>query len=250
MHRQAAIAFCLSIAALTAVHAAWAEDSPQKTAAPQSAKVLDRDLKVHLNYLLYEPKNYDAKPNWPLVLFLHGAGERGSDLNLVKKHGPPKLVEQGKDFPFVLVSPQCPAERWWESVSLSVLLDEIVEKEKIDKDRIYITGLSMGGFGTWSLAAYSPERFAAIVPICGGGEPFTVHLLSQLPVWAFHGGKDPIVPIARSEAMINGLKAAGGNVKFTIYPNASHDCWTETYDNPAVYDWLLKQKRPGQAMQK
>ena len=104
------------------------------------------------------------------MLFLHGAGERGNDLNLVKKHGPPRLVEEGKSFPFVIVSPQCPENHWWEPVALTGLLDEIVEKYKIDKDRIYVTGLSMGGFGTWSLAAYSPKRFAAIVPICGGGE--------------------------------------------------------------------------------
>ena len=111
------------------------------------------------------------KDSWPLMLFLHGAGERGDDLELVKKHGPPKLIEAGKDFPFIVVSPQCPQGRWWEPVELATLLDEIVEKQKVDKDRIYVTGLSMGGFGTWSLAAFQPGRFAAIVPICGGGEP-------------------------------------------------------------------------------
>jgi len=158
-----------TIIVLSFASAARADDSPKKPAAvSQTAQVLDRDLKVRLNYLLYLPKNYDSKPAWPLVLFLHGAGERGDDLDLVKKHGPPKLVEAGKEFPFVLVSPQCPADHWWQPQELTALLDEIVEKQKIDKDRIYVTGLSMGGFGTWSLAAYSPKRFAAIVPVCGG----------------------------------------------------------------------------------
>ena len=126
---------------------------------------------------------------------------------------------------------------------MSALLDEIVEKYKIDKDRIYVTGLSMGGFGTWSLAAYSPKRFAAIVPVCGGGEPIMARILPHVPAWVFHGAKDPVVPIARSEAMVDALRQAGGNVKFTVYPNAGHDAWTETYADPKLYDWLLEQKR-------
>ena len=209
----------------------------------QTPHEMQRKVDVSLKYLLYLPKDYDTKESWPLMLFLHGAGERGDDLDRVKLHGPPKLIAKGKDFPFVVASPQCPGNHWWEPVALTGLLDEIVEKYKIDKDRIYVTGLSMGGFGTWSLAAQSPERFAAIVPICGGGEPVKAKLLPSLPTWVFHGAKDPIVPIARSEAMVEALKKAGGNVKFTIYPNAGHDAWTETYDNPKLYEWLLEQKR-------
>ncbi len=226
--------------------ASLAADSPQNsvsTVGTQTAQELNRDLKVRLHYLLYLPKDYASKKVWPLVLFLHGAGERGDNLDMVKKHGPPKLVAQGKEFPFVLVSPQCPAGRWWEPTELSALLDEIVEKQKIDKDRVYVTGLSMGGFGTWSLAAHSPKRFAAIVPICGGGEPITTMLLPKVPAWVFHGGKDPVVPVARGEAMVNALKAAGGTVKFTVYPNAGHDSWTEAYNDPKLYEWLLEQKR-------
>ena len=226
--------------------ASLAEDSPQNpapAAGAQTAQELNRELKVRLNYLLYLPKEYESKKAWPLVLFLHGAGERGDNLDMVKKHGPPKLVAQGKEFPFVLISPQCPAGRWWEPFELSALLDEIVEKQKIDKDRVCVTGLSMGGFGAWSLAAHSPKRFAAIVPICGGGEPITAMLLPHVPAWVFHGGKDPVVPVARSEAMVNALKAAGGTVKFTVYPNAFHDSWTEAYNDPKLYEWLLEQKR-------
>src|SRR6185312_8308672 len=123
-----------------------------------------------LKYLIYQPADYDKQDKWPLLLFLHGAGERGDDLELVKKHGPPKLAAEGKDFPFIVVSPQCPKDRWWEPIELVALLDDIGSKYKVDADRIYVTGLSMGGFGTWRLAFYAPDRFAAIAPICGGGE--------------------------------------------------------------------------------
>ena len=113
-----------------------------------------------------------------------------------------------------------------------------------NKDRIYVTGLSMGGFGTWSLQAYSPKRFAAIAPICGGGEPIIVKLIPHVATWVFHGAKDPVVPVARSEEMVKALKATGGTVKFTVYPDAYHDSWTATYNDPKLYEWLLEQKRP------
>ncbi len=220
---------------------AMASDSQQQRCE------LNRTVKVTMKYLLYLPKDYQQKDSWPLLLFLHGAGERGDDLELVKKHGPPKLIASGKDFPFIVVSPQCPQERWWEPGELATLVDEIVEKQKVDKERIYVTGLSMGGFGTWSLAAYQPKRFAAIVPICGGGEPFTTMLLAHVPAWVFHGAKDPVVPLERSEKMVEAMKKFGGNVKFTVYPEAGHDAWTETYANPQLYQWLLQQKRGAQS---
>jgi len=221
-------------------------------AAPGPGKVRQQEkhtsvtIKVQLNYLLYLPPDYDSKDKWPLLLFLHGAGERGNDLRLVKKHGPPKLIEQGKDFPFVIVSPQCPKGRWWEPFELTALLDYIVANYKIDQQRIYVTGLSMGGFGTWSLAAYTPDRFAAIAPICGGGEPLWALRLRQLPVWAFHGAKDKVVPPSRSKEMVEALKAVGAEVRFTLYPNAGHDAWTATYNNPKLYEWLLSHKRKRQ----
>jgi predicted peptidase len=208
----------------------------------QQAKELNRATTVKLQYLLSLPKDYAEQESWPVLLFLHGAGERGSDLNLVKKHGPPKLIEAGKEFPFIVVSPQCPGGRWWEPFELAALLDEIQANYKVDQKRIYVTGLSMGGFGTWGLAAYQPNRFAAIAPICGGGEPFTTRLYSHVPTWAFHGDQDNVVPLARSESMVDGLKRAGGNVKFTVYPGVGHDSWTETYDNEALYQWLLEHK--------
>ena len=204
---------------------------------------LQATVKIEMDYLLYLPDGYDEQEAWPLVLFLHGAGERGTNLELVKKHGPPKLVGEGKDFPFILVSPQCKRDRWWDPVSLTALLDDIVARYKVDKDRIYVTGLSMGGFGTWSLAAYTPDRFAAIAPICGGGEVFTTKAFSHIPVWVFHGGKDSVVPLKRSEEMVAALRKHGANVQLTVYPDAGHDSWTETYGNPAFYEWLLQHKR-------
>ena len=141
-------------------------DDNQKTAQ------LNTQVKVQMGYLLYLPKGYEKQKSWPLMLFLHGAGERGDDLKLVKKHGPPKLIAKGKDFPFIVVSPQCQKERWWEPIELTALLDHIVKTHKVDADRIYVTGLSMGGFGSWRLAAHTPHRFAAIAPICGGGESY------------------------------------------------------------------------------
>ena len=216
-----------------------AEDNPgEQTSAQLNARV-----QVRLGYLLYLPRDYDKEKSWPLMLFLHGAGERGDDLELVKKHGPPKLIAAGKDFPFIVVSPQCPKGRWWEPMELVALLDEISGKYKVDPDRIYVTGLSMGGFGSWRLAAYAPERLAAIAPICGGGETYWTKEFAHLPVWAFHGAKDTGVPLERSQAMVDALKKSGGEPKFTIYPDAGHDSWTAAYDDPELYKWLLAQKR-------
>lgn len=211
--------------------------------ATQTSQHLDVSVKVEMNYLLALPKDYDKQDTWPLVLFLHGAGERGDNLDLVKKHGPPKLIGEGKDFPFIVVSPQCPKDVWWEPTELTALLDQIVKTHKVDEDRIYVTGLSMGGFGTWRLAAYTPDRFAAIAPICGGGEKYWARRFSHLPTWAFHGAKDQGVPLERSQEMIDAMKEKGGKPKLTIYPEAEHDSWTETYNNPEFYEWLLKQKR-------
>jgi len=204
---------------------------------------LETQVPVRMDYLLYLPQEYESKESWPLLLFLHGAGERGDDLELVKKHGPPKLIAAGKQFPFIVVSPQCPKDRWWEPIELVALLDEIESKYKVDPDRISVTGLSMGGFGSWRLASYAPERLAAIVPICGGGETYWARRFAHLPVWVFHGAKDKGVPLERSEEMVEALKEKGGHPRFTIYPEAEHDSWTETYNNPKLYEWLLEQKR-------
>ena len=209
----------------------------------QKAASLRKDMAVEMQYLIAIPQEEPAAEGWPLMLFLHGLGECGNDINRVKKHGPPKLIENGKRFPFVVVSPQCPRGSRWEAWRLSVLLDEVINKNDIDEERVYITGLSMGGFGTWDLAAYSPERFAAIAPICSGGNTLDGKLLINLPAWVFHGAEDKVVPASFSESMVTAIRRAGGGPKITIYPHAGHDSWTKTYENPELYEWLLKKKR-------
>ena len=218
-------------------------DEPKKKPSKQKPMKKTVKIEVAIQYLLYLPPNYDAGKKWPLLLFLHGAGERGDDLDLVKVHGPPKLIEQGKDFPFIVVSPQCPKGRRWEPTALIALLDEIEKDYSVDSDRIYVTGLSMGGFGSWALASFAPERIAAIAPICGGGETYWARRLTKIPVWAFHGGKDRVVPMERSKVMVEAVKKSGGDAKLTIYPDAGHDSWTETYNNAKLYEWLLEQHR-------
>jgi predicted peptidase len=211
----------------------------------QSAHRLNKKVDLALDYLLYLPPEYDRRAAWPLILFLHGAGERGNNIERVKDDGLPEMLEKGKTLPFIVVSPQCPqGDAWaWKLKALSTLIDEIAANYKVDQDRIYLTGLSMGGFGTWALAAYTPDRFAAIIPICGGGELTSVPRLKRLPIWAFHGAKDDVVPIERTQELVDALTKAHGNVKFTIYPELKHDSWTATYNNPEIYKWLLEQKR-------
>jgi predicted peptidase len=222
---------------------ALAADSPEASAQQEIHFETRTPVAAKIDYLLFLPQGYqESKQNWPLMLFLHGSGESGTNVAKVKAHGPPKIVESKPDFPFILVSPQSPG-RGWNIKTLTALLDDVTAKYRVDTNRIYLTGLSMGGFGTWSLAAAHPEKFAAIVPICGGGNPADGKKLAGLPIWVFHGAKDPTVPVERSREMVAAIKAAGGNVKYTEYPEGKHDCWTETYNNPELYQWLLAQKR-------
>ncbi|MBI4580883.1 MAG: prolyl oligopeptidase family serine peptidase [Planctomycetes bacterium] len=205
---------------------------------------------VVMDYWLYLPREYDrleAGPTspdrrWPLMLYLHGIGERG-DLEKAKKHGPPKRIAAGAEFPFIVLVPSCPPDRWWEPEPLEVLVQEVCETYRVDEDRVYGTGLSMGGFGIWSLAIAYPWRFAAIAPICGGGTPYLVSRIAHVPVWTFHGAKDPVVPLYESQRMVDALNDAGGNARITIYPDAEHDAWTATYEKPELYEWLLSQRR-------
>ncbi len=209
---------------------------------------------VSMRYLLFTPTGYEAagQKRWPLMIFLHGAGERGTDLALVTRHGPPKIVQNRPDFPFVLVSPQCPEGATWDVEGLELLLKDILRREAVDTHRVVLTGLSMGGFGTWAWAAAHPEHFAAIVPICGGGDPLPVWLsegerraaLASLPIWSFHGGKDPVVPLSESQRMVDAYQRIGNHPKLTVYPEAGHDSWTQAYAEPELFEWLLKQKRP------
>ena len=193
-------------------------------------------------YLKYLPEGYDGKKKVPLLLFLHGAGERGDNLDLVTVHGPPKLIKKGKKFPFIVISPQCLKGSWWDAAGLDALLDEFISKHAVDESRIYCTGLSMGGYGTWALGGQNPKRFAALAPICGGGNRIDARQIRKKPVWVFHGAKDSVVPLEESQRMVDALKQRGGKPKFTIYPEAGHDSWTKTYDNPKLYEWFLSHK--------
>jgi predicted peptidase len=238
------LAFALGLFTLLP-HIRAAEGAPKTGQHPQT---FDKDG-VKLDYLLYLPPDYnkDLSQKWPLIFFLHGSGERGIDVNDVKKHGPPKIVED-EDSPlgkrFIVVSPQCPPKAHWKPAELNQLLDDVVDHYRIDKDRIYLTGLSMGGFGTWAWAEQNPGRFAALAPMCGGGNAAEADKLKALPIWVFHGEMDKTVPIARDQEMVDAVKAAGDkDVKFTKYPDAGHDCWTRSYANPELYEWFLKHKR-------
>ncbi len=201
---------------------------------------------ISCKYLLFLPEGYGKKQHrWPMILFLHGAGEGGDDLEKVKVHGLPKIVEKQKDFPFIVVSPQYPKGDWWtHRVDVLInLLDNIVSRYNVDTERIYLTGLSMGGYGTWDLACKYPERFAAVAPICGGGSTDVARNLVNVPVWAFHGAKDDVVFLKASQEMVDAVNKAGGNAKLTVYPDAGHNSWTKTYDNKQLYDWFLEHRR-------
>lgn len=242
---------------------------PKSRAQTQTVHHFERSVTRTLGYkyLLALPNGYDpkAQKRWPLLLFLHGSGERGDDAWSAARHGPPKLLRGESLSPreresakilaekFIVVSPQCPKNQWWNTETLLALLDEIEREHRVDRRRVYLTGLSMGGYGAWALGLAHPERFAALVPVCGGGE-FATSFMSnthkradfrRLPVWAFHGAKDPTVPLVESERMIAMLKhMENAHPQLTVYPEAQHDSWTETYANPDLYAWLLKQARP------
>ena len=217
-----------------------------------------------LGYWLYVPEGDAPEAGWPVMMFLHGAGERGDDLAKVKVHGPPKLtdkVEQLKTS--VVISPQCPKDGWWKSETLKALFDEVLAglDGKGDTSRLYCTGLSMGGYGTWHLLMSYPELLAAAAPICGGGDvtrltarvkrdgspKFDLKKLKAakgLPIWVFHGAADPVVPQAESELLVDALKAAGATkVKFTSYPGVGHNSWSKTYADAEFYTWLYSQTR-------
>ena len=216
----------------------------EETRMEYSGKVT---LDVGYRYLLSLPDGYMADKNkkWPLIVFLHGAGERGTDLEMLKKHGPPKLIAAGQKFEAIVASLQCLPKQIWNPHGVKALTDHLIETLRVDVDRVYLTGLSMGGFATWEIALEYPDTFAAIVPICGGaGVRFVMaERIKHLPVWIFHGAKDSVVEPSYSKKMYDALMKVGGNVKFTLYPNASHDSWTAAYNDPELWKWMFEQKR-------
>ena len=198
-------------------------------------------------YWLFLPTDESAKneKGFPLLVFLHGAGERGNP-EAVKVHGPPKLVETeaGKTWPFITLSPSCPADGYWSVDQILLAIDKVIAEQPVDTDRVYVTGLSMGGYGTWMLLDKAGERFAAAAPLCGGCDPAKACKMVDKPIWVFHGDKDDAVPFERSVNMVEAIKKLGGEkIRFTAYPGYGHDCWTETYNNPELYEWFLSHSR-------
>jgi predicted esterase len=200
-------------------------------------------------YLVHVPDAAQQNPGekFPLILFLHGSGERGDDLSIVSRNGPPKILNVQPDWAFkdkfIVVSPQCPNSQWWNPLQLRDLLDELQTKYPIDPKRVYLTGLSMGGYGSWQMAEWFPERFAAVAPVCGGGDPADAQRIKDIPTWVFHGGRDPVVPIANAYQMVQALRDLHGRIKFTVFPEYGHNSWEPMYDDADFYTWMLAQKR-------
>lgn len=225
------------------------------SALRQSAVSFSAALPVSLRYLLYLPAGYDPESpaRWPLMLFLHGAGERGDDLAKVASHGPSRMVRDGGDFPFILASPQCPEQTIWDADALLALLDELEASHRVDRSRVYLTGLSMGGYGTWEVALRDPARFAAVAPICGGARLIDIldafrsrnAASTSLPVWAFHGEADTVIPVSETTAAVEALRQQGNEqVRLTLYPGVDHNSWSRAYGSPELFDWFLSHSRP------
>jgi predicted peptidase len=178
-------------------------------------------------------------PRLPLIIFLQGSGEGGSDLAKVKAHGPPKLAESDPRFPFIIVSPQAPEGESWDVAKLDALLSVIRKNYRVDQSRLYLTGLSLGGFGTWDWAIARPGLFAAIAPICGKSDVAKAAALKDTPIWAFHGDNDDVVDMTGSFDMVTAVRKAGGSPRLTIYHDTGHDSWTRTYADPALYYWFF-----------
>jgi predicted peptidase len=254
------IVLLLDMVVFASIRTASAADAWQ--ALYEANTYRDADGQV-LPYRLLKPAKIEPRKTYPLVLFLHGAGERGTDNAAQLLHGAGQFAtpENRRKYPCFVVAPQCPLKQGWVEVDWGrtshtmkekpstplrlalELVDSLAAELPVDKGRIYVTGLSMGGYGAWEAAARRPDFFAAAVPICGGGDTAQAPRLKRLPIWAFHGEKDPAVPQRRTTAMIEVIRKVGGTPKMTIYPGAGHDCWTRTYADPEVLAWLFAQKK-------
>ncbi len=193
-----------------------------------------------MQYAVRFPENYNEGEQYPILLFLHGAGTRGEDINNILTHSFLRRPEKWPDFKFIIVAPLCHKNTWFDHFeTLTRFALFIANQAYTDKNRIYLTGNSMGGYGTWQLAMSMPELFAAIAPLCGGGMYWNAGRLANVPVWAFHGARDKSVFMEESVKMVNAVNMRGGNARLTIYPENGHNCWTDTYGNPALYEWFL-----------
>ncbi|MBT8280550.1 MAG: prolyl oligopeptidase family serine peptidase [Muriicola sp.] len=203
-------------------------------------------VKENLQYYLYFPETYENSETelFPLLLFLHGGGESGDSLAVLKKNGPPKMLVEGKQFPFMVLAPQNPHKKqWWNVRAVMQLLDTIVTHHRVDPKRIYLSGLSRGGSAAWELAVQYPDRFAALAVVCGMAPvPYASWINKDLPIWVFHGTEDRSIPFSESESMVAALKQMGYDVTFTIYEGVGHNSWEQAYQTEALYDWMMKQQ--------
>lgn len=207
---------------------------------------LQKDIRSTLNYLVYLPQSYSTNNKLPLILSLHGSGERGNNIDDVKKWGIHKILRENDNFPFVVVSPQCPVGEIWEMQfnALKDLLDKIENDYNIDDERIYLTGYSLGGYGTWNFAILNPEIFTAIVPISGGAiSPQRALRLKNIPIWVAHGDSDTVVQFEESKRIVDCLKEHNPNIIFKVYKGGGHEVCTTAYEEPELFQWLVKQKR-------
>jgi predicted peptidase len=197
-----------------------------------------------VEYLLYLPQDYSSKKLFPVLLFLHGSGRRGGGIENAAMEGPPYFLAGGKQLPIIVISPHCREGETWDSEQLLALLDYVQGNFSVDIDRVYVGGNSMGGYGTWALACYAPERFAAAIPVSGHGDVGQADRLVQLPIWAFHGSEDKVVAYEQSKAMVDAVNAHGGKAELTTYERQGHGIEKKVFSRDDLYDWLLEQHRP------
>ncbi len=197
-----------------------------------------------MNYLLYVPKK-KSDGRLPLLVALHGAGERGDDFDRIAVHGPAKYLSAGRELPAVVIAPQCPSDMIWNQLTfeLKELIDFIIKEYDIDTDAVSITGLSMGGYGTWEMGMSYPGFFSALGPVCGGGVSWRAAQIGKTPVWAFHGAEDKVVPPSNSYEMCDRLRAAGGNVTLTVFAYDAHNVWDDAYEKTTLLSWLISARR-------
>ncbi len=241
----------MTLAAAASLAATKAPPAPPQPLPPEGVQTAQPAAPGGYPYQIFVPRGYaaDATQKWPLVIFLHGSGERGTDIELVKKNGPPKIIAQHPGSPFFLVSPQLedvPDNRW-DAAKLDALLTNLRAKYRIDSSRIYLTGLSLGGYGTWDWALKRPDLFAAIVPVAANSENKAADpcVLKDMPIWAFHGDQDDVVDPLQGFAIVKAVDACKGSVRprMTVYPQMTHGSWEPAYDDPAMWRWLLEQRR-------
>jgi len=226
------------------------QEKPTTASEPSYVEVID--VRGYKALVLMPVSSSEAvNGNYPMILFLHGIGESGNDLNNLKRNGFPRNLEGDQQFPFIFVMPQCPASTEWyytnadNVTAMRTFLDDIIARFPVDTNRIYITGLSMGGIGSWYFAIKLPTRFAALVPVAFRGDGWSPAPAANIPVWAFHGALDGVIPFAKAQELVNQFIAVGGSIRFTVYPSGGHNAstWTVTYNNSDGYDWMLRKKK-------